>query len=57
MFGRRVYIYDFIDKNGDSKQIESRRKLNEFEQQIKINEHNIQILSDKYKEFKLNNEV
>jgi len=50
---RRVYIYNFLDLNGEYKQIESEGSLNNFQQQVKINEHNIGILNKKYTELEV----
>ena len=45
---RRVYIYNFLDINGDYAQIESERNLKGIEWQVKENQHNIKALSGKY---------
>ena len=44
---KRVYVYDFLDVNGDYKQVESEKDLTEVEWQIKENQHNIEKLKEK----------
>ena len=43
---RRVYVYDFLDINGDYKQVESEKNLKEIEWQVMENQHNIDILNE-----------
>jgi len=44
---RRVYVYDFLDINGNYKQVESEKDLKEIEWQVEENRHNIDILNKK----------
>lgn len=44
---RRVYVYDFLDVNGDYKQVESEKNLKEVEWQVLENRWNIEKLKEK----------
>ena len=46
---RRVYVYDFLDVNGDYEQMESDKNLTETEWQVLENRHNIDMLNKRNK--------